>query len=415
MLLLVFLGCANNIQTLYEQEKAAVLAAPAALGASWDPELRVRLSDPALEVLSQAALESGLLKAEDKIRWEGPLGVEAELSPKLEVKSLELRASKECDACLDLSASLTGTGNWKVGSLKGEVPLSLDIGGVVAFEVKKVDSSFQVTGKLKNVSQVKIKTTTVGDLDIAKPIQSWGKELSDHVPPFDLGEFGGDEVPLRALRLATVGGALAVEAVTDVAGGGPLTGPAPALKDGWELAISQKTALALMRRAAFEEGVIDYDVAADPRYLDVNGTMFTMGVRLWRLTSRGWWRDYEVTGNIDILPRSVRLVPKQAREGDKSEGAGVADPLALLAEGKILEVVEEGLEQTLPSGQSTDIGGQSLELRASSVKGMGGALVMSGSMKLGDGKDDEPSGGSGSSEKKGGKKPNRERKPRGDH
>ncbi len=414
MWLMVFLGCSNNIKNLYEQEKAAVLAAPAPLGATWQPELRVRLSDAALEVLSQAALSSGLLAADDEIRWEGPLGVDAELTPKLEVKGLKLAASKACEACLDLTASLSGTGKWKLGGLKGEVPLALDIGGTVSFEVKKVDDAFQVSGRLRDVSQVKLKTDTIGELDIAKPIQRWGKDLSEQVPPFELGEFGSEGVPLRALRLTTINGALAVEAVTDVAGGGPLTGPAPALSEGWELAISQKTALALMRREAFKAGIIDFDVAADPRYLDINGTVFTMGVRLWRLTRSGWWRDYEVTGNIEVLPRSVRLVPKLAKEGDKSKGAGVADPISLLAEGKILEVVEDGLAQTLPAGESTDIGGQAISLRASSVKGMGGALVISGAMVLG--KDAEDSAGQGGSgdKKPDGKRKNRERREAGE-
>lgn len=383
MWLMVFLGCANNIRNLYEQEKAAVLAEPAALGANWEPELRVRLSDPALEVLSKAALSSGLLEADQKIAWQGPMGVEAQLSPHLVVKSLNLKASAACDACLDLTASLSGTGAWKLGSLKGEIPISLDLGGTVSFDVKKGDEAFMVSGRLRDVKQVKLKSDSVGDLDIAKPIQSWAKDLADSVPAFEIGEFGGEGVPLRALRLKTVDGALAVEAVTDVAGGGPLAASSGALSQGWELSISQKTALALMRREAFEAGIIDFDVAVDPRYLEIEGDQFKMGLRLWRLTRSGWWREYEVSGSISVLPRTVRLVPSGAKEGDKSKGAGVADPLALLAEGKILSVVEDGLAQTLPAGSSTDIAGQALSLRAQKVKGSRSALFVSGELSLG--------------------------------
>lgn len=383
MWLLAILACANNIREQYQAEKELALAAPPALGAHWDPELRIRLSDDALGTLASAALSTGLLSAEKKITWEGPLGVDAELTPKVQVKGLTLTSSKVCDACLDLVADLEGTGPWKLGKLKGEVPLSLELDGTVSFDVRKQGGAFLVSGRVKDIRHVKVKSTTVGDLDIARPIEGWGEALASRTPPFDLGEFGGDGVPLRALRLTNVGGALAVEAVTDVGGGGPLSGKAAKLEQGWELAISQATALALMRREAFNTGVIAYDVAADPRSLELNGTVFTMGVRLWRLTSRGWWRDYEVTGQIEVLPETVRLVPKVVKEGDKSRGAGVADPLALLAEGKILDVVEDGLRQTLPSGESTGIGDQQLQLKAASVRGMGGSMVVGGALTIG--------------------------------
>lgn len=395
MWLLAILACANNIRAQYQAEKELALAAPPALSGQWDPELRIRLSDDALGTLASAALSSGLLSADKKITWEGPLGVSAELSPKVEVESLTLSSSKACDACLDLVADLEGTGPWKVGRLKGEVPLSLELDGTLSFEVRKQDGAFLVSGRLRDIRHVKVKNTTVGDLDIARPIQGWGETLAGRTPPFDLGEFGGEGVPLRALRLATVGGTLAVEAVTDVGGGGPLTGKPGKLEQGWELSISQATALALMRREAFDTGVIAFDVAADPRSLELEGTVFTMGLRLWRLTSHGWWRDYTVTGQIEVLPETVRLVPKVVKEGDKSRGAGVADPLALLAEGKILDVVEDGLRQTLPSGESTGIGDQQLNLKASSVRGISGSMIVGGALTIGSAPPDSVPSGSG--------------------
>ena len=45
MWLLAILACANNIREQYQAEKELALAAPPALGAHWDPELRIRLSD----------------------------------------------------------------------------------------------------------------------------------------------------------------------------------------------------------------------------------------------------------------------------------------------------------------------------------------------------------------------------------
>lgn len=406
---LVFLGCANNITALYEAEKAAVMAAPAALGKSWDPEVRMRFSDKALQSLAETAVEGGLLKAEDTIEFKGPMGVNAELSPTVEVKGVQIGASKACDACLDLSIDMDGNGRWKISRVGGEIPISLTVSAVLGFDVAQQDGVYTVSGRLKDVKSVKVKSESVGDVDVAKLLKGWTEDLAARVPPFTVASFGGEDLPLRAFRLATSNGALAIEGVTNVAGGGPLAAPSHALDDGWELAISETTALALMRRAAFEAGVLSYDVAADPRSLELNGSVFTLGVRLWRLTRSGWWRDYTVTGQVEVSPRAIKLVPKVAKEGEKSPGAGAADPLALLAEGAILGAVEDGLAQSLPTKQSTTLGDKKVTARATSVKGMGGALVVRGDVRVGEDDDDEEKAGSGEGRTRGGRKQRRER------
>lgn len=383
MWLIVFLACANNIQALYDAEKTQVMAAPPPIGNSWEPEMRLRFSDQALQALAETAVDGGLLKAEDKITFKGPLGVEAELAPDVAVKGIKIGASTSCEACLDLGIDLDGKGKWKVSSLKGEVPISLNVKAVLGFDVKKEGETYTVTGRLKDVGSVKVKTELAGDVDLAKPLQGWTESLAKKIPPMEITSFGGEDLPLRAFRLTTTSGALTMEAVSDVAGGGPVKVPAKPLSQGWEMSISTATALAMMRRAAFEAGVIDYDVAADPRALELQGTVFTMGVRLWRLTRSGWWRDYNITGQIEVAERGIKLVPKVAKEGEKSQGAGIADPLALLAEGAILDAVSDGLAQTLPSSESTTLGDKSVTARVTTVRGMASSLIVSGDLEIG--------------------------------
>lgn len=397
MWLLVVLGCANNIKTLYENEKKAVMASPAALGKNWQPELRVRFGDGALSDISEVALKSGLLQADKKLSWEGPFGVTAELTPKLVVRDLKLNVAQGCDGCLKLAATLDGKGAWDVSGVTGEVPITLTVDGTIGFEVKQDDGAFTVTGRLKDFEHIKVKTGKASDLDLGGVLQSWAKDIAERTPEIELGTFGGDEMGLRALRIGSSGGALAIEAVTDVAGAKPLTGGNTPLQSDWDIAISESAALALMRRMAFEEGVIDYDVAADPRSLSVSGSRFTMGLRLWRLTSRGWWRDYTVTGDFKVTNNKIKLVPAEVKEGEKSAGAGLADPLALLAEGAILDAVAGGLAESFPSGEGTEVGGQKVQARATAILGMGSALVVRGDLDVGDaatssgsGDDDEP-------------------------
>lgn len=408
MLLLMLLSCANGIFQLYEQERAAVLAEPSPLGSSWDPELRVRLSDAALDDLASAAVKAGLLALDEKFEVEGPLGVTAQISPTVAVRSLALSAGKGCEACLTLKTELEGEAKWKLGSLKGTVPFSADLKGDLAFTLQKDGQTWKATGRVKGIDKIKVKAGKSSELDLGPILDDWANEITERIPELDLGSFGGEDLPLRGLRLAIRGGALSLEGVTDVVGGKAIGAEPAALDEGWEMAVSTETALAMMRRAAFEMGAIAYEVAADPRALKVAGDRFTLDLRLWKLARRGWWRDYEVTGVVEVTPRKIKLVPKNAREGETSDGAGLADPLALLAEGQILAAVEDGLAQTLPGQETIRAGGLEFKVATREVDGRAGLLFVRGELTTtaASGSSDEKKGDKGD---KGGRDKRRER------
>lgn len=404
MWLLMLLSCANGIYKLYEQEKAAVLAEPAPLGSSWAPELRLRISDPALDDMASAAIAAGLLALDEKFEADGPLGVKAEIAPKLEVTSLNLGAGKDCEACLSLKAALEGEAKWKVGSLKGTVPFSADLKGNLSFTLKQDGEAWKVTGKVTDIQKIKVSVGKISELDLGSVLDRWANDITDHLKPLELGRFGGEALPLRAMRFAVRGGALTLEAVTDVAGGKAIEADASELKSGWEMAISTQTALAMARREAFKMGAIAYDVAVDPRELKVKGDRFTLDLRLWKLASRGWWRDYEVAGAFHITPKRIKITPSDAKEGEKSDGAGIADPIALLAEGKILEAVEDGLLQSMPGGDTVSAGGLEFQVAAKEINGRANLLVVRGTL-------DASAAGDGGADADDGKKDNDDRKP----
>ncbi|MEC7946562.1 MAG: hypothetical protein VX265_03280, partial [Myxococcota bacterium] len=138
----------------------------------------------------------------------------------------------------------------------------------------------------------------------------------------------------------------------------------------------------LMRRMAFEAGPQELDVAIDPRALAVDGDRFTLALRLWRLKGAGWWRDYTVEGRMGVQRGALRMVGRDAREGEKSRGAGLADPIALLAEGRILDAVGDGVDQSLPAAQTIDVKGVRLAARLDTAQGDASALAVAGTLQI---------------------------------
>lgn len=381
-LALLVLACASGIRSMYEAERDAALAQPPDPGESWQPEVRVRISDDALDGLVQSALDQGLLSWKESLELTGPLGFKAELKPQAELSALSLGASDQCDGCLDADATLQGEARWSAAGASGTVPFTAKVGATVAFTVAQAGSAWAVSGALKDVDRVKVGSATVGSLDATSLLGDWVSDALKQARPMELGTFGGAELPLRAARLSTPQGQLELQLLTDVPDGGAVAAGG-GLSSDFEVRVSTATALALARRKAFEIGPIEYDVAAIPTSLSAEGASFTMGLRLWKIEGVGWWRDYSVVGQVGVQRRSIKLTPTQAVEGEKSSGAGLADPLALLAEGQILEAVEGGMNQTLPASTGVTIGKRTVTAQVEAVTGASAALVLTGSLKHG--------------------------------
>lgn len=380
MLLWILLSCAA-IPRAWQQEKTTVLAPPPPLAERWEPELRLQLSDAALQTLADGAVSGGLLAADTTLKVDGPLGLSASLRPEASVKGIKVKAG-DCQGCVDLDISLAGQGVFQVAKLTGDLPFNARLQGTLAFTVTRADSAWAITGQLTDLRGLKVSADRVGQVEVGAALKGWVDAALSRAPAVKLGEIGGLELPLRAARVATRGGALTVEAASDVAGGAPLGAAEPAPDQGWTLSVSQQTALALLRRAAFLKGPIAFDVAVDPRKLSVEGDDFTLDLRLWRLKRPGWWREYQVTGSAAVVKERLKLRPKEAVEGEKSQGAGLADPLALLAEGRILDAVEQGVAQSFPAGKDAKLGEAKLSAAATGVEGRPGALLIRGELTV---------------------------------
>lgn len=381
MLGMLLAACTPDVRGLYEAERRDALTVAAARPQDWDADLRVRIAADSFEEAVGVALRAAL---QDPPGFDLalPLGLTAKVKPRdVVVERARLRPSDACDACLALDAQLAGKAAWSVGGAGANFPFQVSLDGIVELDVA---GGTEVRARPRTISDIRVK---VGDLEglrasPSKELQDWIRaELSRSMPPIVLGDLGGADLPVRDLRLRTAPGELVMEALTDVPGAkAAAAGTRP--EKGVTVSISETALAGLARRAAFEQGVLAMDVAADPRALRVDGDAFTMDLRLWRLVGRGWWRDYEVKGSLAVVAGQLRLQPASVTEVASSPGATLVDPLAALVQAKVIEAIQDAVHTTLPASRSENLGAVRLRAAAKRVRGADGTLFLDGTLQV---------------------------------
>jgi hypothetical protein len=349
-------GCLSSVLAEYQASKAEVLGAPDPLATNWKPEVRVRLSPDLVEAVVATVLEEGL-STKRAITVSGPLGVSARVEPSVEVKNLRFGAAKSCEKCVNARATLDGKVGYDVAGYRGSVPLHGELAVDVAIALVRTGDGWSASATIEDVQSLEVEVPRAGKVELAGELERWARRGLREAPAIPLGSFGGGGLPIRAARVAWIGDAAELEGATDVVGAGPVSagGAAP---DAWAVSLDSATLLALARRAAFQQGALSHDVAVDPRALRIeDGGAFTLDLRLWRLAGAGWWRDYTVRGTLAIDGGKLVVRSDDVVETGKSRGAGLADPLVLLVEGRILQSIADAFDRAIP-------------LRAGSVAGI---------------------------------------------
>ncbi len=381
LLLMLLTGCAGNVHELYDAERDAVLGRPGRVPEDWAPDIRLQISDETVQSLAQAAVQAGILDVKKTLEVDAPLGITAQVTPRAETHALSLAASTACDACLAVTASLRGDARWKVGPAKGSLPWSAQVSAVLRMASSSREGAMEIEASLSDMRDLTVRAGKARTVDLGPALKGWVRSALKKAPPLRLGRIGGASLPIRRLRFSTTGGHLEVQALSDVPGWAPV-GRVPAPETGWSVALSEQTVGALLRREAFKMGLLERNIALDPRGIDFEDGRFTLDLRLWRLQGAGWWRDYTVTGVADVRKGKLTLKSTDATEGATSKGAGLADPLALLLEQRILEEVAKGIRQAVPASKETAVGGATLKARTTALDTKNDALVLLGSAIL---------------------------------
>ena len=240
-------ACAGNIQALYQAERDQVLAAPLTPPANWEPEIRLRMGSAALGTLAEEALDAGLLAWDESIALDNPLGIRCEVKPRIRVQRLELKPTDACEGCLELSAQLKGKARWKAGKLSGKVPVKATLRGTLALRLEPGKQGWSISGRVVDLDKLKLDSTMVGKLDLTRHLSGWTSRALEKTPAIEFGQIGGAQLPIRAMRLESDANAIEILALSEVGGGGTVSRAQLPADLHWQVRVSQRTVLAMMR------------------------------------------------------------------------------------------------------------------------------------------------------------------------
>jgi hypothetical protein len=385
MLIWLFISCTTGIHAQYQQRADAVLqpAPPAEL--DWSPDLRLRLSKEALQRLTRRSIASGLLDQRGKtIRFDPPVGPSIELAPRLKISELEiLNSSQGCTDCLDLSVKLNGKTRWSIGSKSGKISVGAQAQVRAMLEVEeKADGQWSLSLSGLELRKLQVESDKLSGLDLSPILEGWVKKSIKKGPQISLGKLGGDDLPIRAIRVRPTPTDLSVEVLSAIHDPGELPDEPAPISEDWELQISQDTLLALMQRDAFSRGPLQLELAPDPRGLSLEDTLFSMDMRIWRLWGLGWWRDYRVDGEVRIHKEQLEVEAQSIESLGHSRWARAVDPLALLAERRILSSLEDGVQAAVPLDQAASLGDFKISTISKQVEATEGMLLIRGDLQI---------------------------------
>ncbi len=370
-------GCLSGVLAEYQASKAEVLGAPDPLGTNWKPEVRVRLSPELVEAVVASVLEDGLSTGRT-LTVSGPLGMSARVEPSIDVEKLTFGAGKSCQKCVNAHASLDGKVAYDLAGYRGSVPLHGELTADVALVLVREGDEWSASATVEDVQSLEVEVPRAGRIELGGELERWAKRGLGEAPAIPLGTFGGGGLPIRAARVAWIGDAAELEGATDVVGAVPVAAGG-AVPNGWAVSLDTETLLALARRAAFERGALSHDVAVEPKALRIeDGGGFSLDLRLWRLAGAGWWRDYTVRGTLAIDDGKLVVRSEDVVENGKSRGAGLADPLALLVEGRILQALGDAFDRAIPLRTGKALG--RLAPRATRISVEGSRVTLEGSV-----------------------------------
>lgn len=383
--LAVLSACAKSVLPELDARRAATLGPAPDLPADWQPDAVLTLTGPVVQDLIEIALASpGLLDRKIELA-----GARTFIRPQLAVDNLAVLESSRCPTCLRLDTALSGQVSWSIANSTGSAPLSAQLMFDAELQATEDERGFAIYVRPREVTS---STLELGGRTFATvrtmaegALRSWARdELVRAIPPIRVATLPSDGLPLRAARVRPSGVGAQIELLSRDPSPGAARAVEPGRNDAWTLAVAPSALLHIARVHAFEHGPVSHGVVVEPTDLAITGNELALGLRLWRTTGRGWWRDVVVSGTVDKTRRGFALRPEQATEVGRSKGARLVDPLAALAEGRILRAVEGAVTTAIPGGHDGEIGGVKAEVDVQRLEGTGDLVVLAGALNLGD-------------------------------
>lgn len=366
----------------FEAARAAALKAPPPVGDDWQPDATLMISPALTRDLIRTGLDSyGTI--------DDPIALESggEVKPDLTVQKVVMGAKPSCPTCLDIQARVDGTVGYMQGGLGAQVAVDATVHVVVEVSAKDAGAgTWDVQLAVKDVSKVQINKSKLPNRlvkSVDKALLSAArKALLDQAKPRTVATFEPEEMPLRAVRAASVPQGIRVDMLTAASSPTPIGKIPPRFSTGWQFSIQSDSLMDLARKQSFEDGVIAWEVVAEPKALRMRGSTYEMDLRLWMISGSGWWRDYTVTGAIEPTDEGFALTTGEIVKTGMSEGAETVDPLAAIGESQIIENIAASLNASLPKSTSGSASDHVVKVDLASVAGAAGMVHVRGDLKV---------------------------------
>ena len=366
-------GCASVIAD-YEAARDLAMTPADAAPDDWVPDATVQLSKPLLDdLMTQAMSPPPVFDDELDVGF-------AVLTPALTLETLKFAPSSSCVECLTVELNLGGDIAWDAPII-GKSSAGVKVGGRIdaALSVSPAEGGFALAIEPRDIHDVGVEIMgTRAAIDIGGPIVGWVEStVFGQIPQIPITEITSDMAPIRGLRVSSSGQAVRIDLLTGARAGGALPQVMPFPVDGFQVDVSTASLLAMAKAEAFKAGPMTRGILAEPTKLDFEGDQFAIGLRLWKTTGRGFWRDYEVTGTWKVEDGELTMAPDKVHDRGHSRGAALADPLVALGEGLIQRAIGNAMDTTMPT-RSGQLGGISSELVVNAAEASGGILRIHG-------------------------------------
>ncbi len=382
--LLGLTACPESVLPDYEAARQAALRVPVA-PPDYQPDAVLHISKDLLQQLVAVGLEE---RGDLRAGFAAGTGLtRAQVEPHLTMDSMGIQGTARCDSCIAVEPHITGKVDFKTAVGAGS--LDVNARGEVDVEIRSEarGGGFVVTGKPVAVHDFTVRLgkskpiTRLLEGPVAERIEA---RLLQEGKPSVITEFGED-TPLLGVGVVPSKGGLGVTMLTNSPTPGQLASTASRVRSGWQLDLSEQSLVGLAARASFDKGPMAQGIVVVPTTIDFEVDSFTMDVRLWSTTGKGWWRDYTIHGVHRIEGKRLHLAAESVVEGATSKGAVFADPLAALAQSVILSTIEDSVRTAIPAYQSADKGDHTYTVDVQSAGGeVDGVLTLRGSILVSD-------------------------------
>ena len=383
--ILLGMGCpsVDSVIPEYEAAREAALGEPAPLVGQWEPDVVLHLGARLVDdVIGDVMVARGRIGQKDV----PALGGAARLSPDLMTERVKVRSSNSCDACLAVDIRLAGDLGFRIGPVKGKVPIQVDVGLDIRVESRRDVDDQVVVANFHALRSAKARPTgrrlpkkleAKADAAVEQVLRT---ALPKHLDDLELTRIDAATLPVRAMRVAPSELGIRVDMASRAVEPKPVGSVQAKVLEEWKVVASQGSLLSLARRVSFEKGPGEWSVVPEPTSLTIDRKSFELGLRLWMTTGSGWWRDYRVTGSVETQEGSVRLRASDVEALGSSPGAAIVDPLAALGESSILDSIASALDASVPTRHGKALKGLVAEVGVTSVFGADANLVVRGTL-----------------------------------